>query len=71
VVYGLLVVQSGIPESETVFELVALTIAVSMVVHSMSDVPVAKAFDVEELAGLPAESTAGPGHADRKDEQPG
>lgn len=71
VVYGLLVVQSGIPEAETVFELVALTIAVSMVAHSMSDVPVAKAFDVEELAGLPAESSAGPSHADRNDEQPG
>jgi len=71
VVYGLLAVQSGIPEAETVFELVALTIAVSMVAHSMSDVPVAKAFDVEELAGLPAESTAEPRHADRKDEQSG
>ena len=53
VVYGLLVVQAGIPASDTVFELVALTIAVSIVAHSMSDVPVAKAFDVEELAGLP------------------
>ena len=42
-----------------------------MVAHSMSDVPVAKAFDVEELAGLPAESSAGPSHADRNDEQPG
>jgi len=55
VVYGLLVVQSGIPASETVFELVALTIAVSIIAHSMSDVPVAKAFDVEEMAGLPAD----------------
>jgi NhaP-type Na+/H+ or K+/H+ antiporter len=53
VVYGLLVVQSGIPEAGTVFELVALAIAVSIVAHSMSDVPVAKVFDVEEIAGLP------------------
>jgi NhaP-type Na+/H+ or K+/H+ antiporter len=53
VVYGLLVVQSGIPEAGTVFELVALAIAVSIIAHSMSDVPVAKAFDVEEMAGLP------------------
>jgi NhaP-type Na+/H+ or K+/H+ antiporter len=71
VVYGLLAVQSGIPEAETVFELVALTIAVSMVAHSMSDVPVAKAFDVEELAGLPAESAAEPRHGDREDDRPG
>src|SRR4051812_34021880 len=53
VVYGLLVVQSGIPGAGTVFELVALAIAVSIIAHSMSDVPVAKAFDVEEMAGLP------------------
>jgi hypothetical protein len=51
-----------------VFELVALTIAVSMVAHSMSDVPVAKAFDVEELAGLPHESQARTEPTDRKDE---
>jgi sodium/hydrogen antiporter len=55
VVYGLLVLQSGIPSAGTVFELVALAIAVSIVAHSMSDVPVAKAFDVEEIAGLPAD----------------
>ncbi|MHA6623120.1 cation:proton antiporter [Pseudonocardia sp. DLS-67] len=71
VVYGLLVVQSGIPEAGTVFELVALTIAVSMVVHSMSDVPVAKAFDVEELAGLPTDSTAARGDGDRDNDRPG
>jgi sodium/hydrogen antiporter len=55
VVYGLLVVQSGIGAAETVFEVVALAIALSIVAHSMSDVPVAKAFDVEEIAGLPAD----------------
>ncbi len=54
VVYGLLAVQSGVPAAQTVFELVALTIAVSMVAHSMTDVPVAKAFHVEPIAGLPA-----------------
>jgi NhaP-type Na+/H+ or K+/H+ antiporter len=56
VVYGLLVVQAGPPQAQTVFELVALTIAVSIVAHSMSDVPVARAFHVEEIAGLPAEA---------------
>lgn len=58
VVFVLLVVQTGIPPGQTVFELVALTIALSMVVHSMSDVPVARAFKVEEIAGVPAEPEA-------------
>ena len=53
VVYGLLAAQSGIPEAQTVFELVALAIAVSIVAHSMTDVPVSHAFHVEALAGLP------------------
>jgi NhaP-type Na+/H+ or K+/H+ antiporter len=53
VVYGLLAAQSGIAEAQTVFELVALTIAVSIVAHSMTDVPVSHAFHVEALAGLP------------------
>ena len=55
VVYGLLAVQSGVPEARTVFQVVALAIATSIVAHSMTDVPVSRAFDVEELAGLPAE----------------
>jgi sodium/hydrogen antiporter len=53
VVYGLLAAQSGIPEAQTVFELVAVTIALSMVAHSMTDVPVSRAFHVEAIAGLP------------------
>ncbi|MEJ3655072.1 cation:proton antiporter [Actinomycetes bacterium KLBMP 9759] len=71
VVYGLLVVQAGIPQAQTVFQIVALTIAVSMVAHSMTDVPVARAFDVEELAGLPSdppdEDPAGDGRRDPVD----
>lgn len=53
VVYGLLAAQSGIAAAGTVFELVALAIAVSIVAHSMSDVPVARIFDIERIAGLP------------------
>ncbi len=71
VVYGLLVVQAGIPASETVFELVALTIAVSIIAHSMSDVPVAKAFDVEEIAGLPADEPDDTHTADDQPQRPG
>lgn len=59
VVYALLAVQAGIPAAQTVFELAALTIALSIVVHSMSDVPVSRAFDVEEIAGLPGDRDDG------------
>ncbi|MFR9807013.1 cation:proton antiporter [Pseudonocardia sp. RS010] len=50
VVYGLLVLQSGIPAGEEVFALVVVTIALSIVLHSSTDVPVARAFDMEEMA---------------------
>ncbi|MGY6651468.1 cation:proton antiporter domain-containing protein [Amycolatopsis sp. TRM77291] len=39
VVYGLLALQAGIPEGEHVFDLVAITIALSIVLHSSTDVP--------------------------------
>lgn len=57
-VFGALL-QAGTPQAQTVFELVALTIAVSIIAHSMSDVPVARAFDVETLAGLPEKAPKG------------
>ncbi|GAA2863817.1 cation:proton antiporter [Pseudonocardia halophobica] len=50
VVYGLIVLQSGIPGGETVFALVVVTIALSIVLHSSTDVPVARAFDMEDVA---------------------
>lgn len=73
VVYGLLAVQAGIPQSQAVFTVVALTITVSMVAHSMSDVPVAHLFDVEEIVGVPTpphdpgdgEPRGGPPHRPR------
>lgn len=54
VVYGLLVLQSGIPDSAKVFNLVAATIALSIVVHSTTDVPVAKMLRVEPPENLPS-----------------
>jgi sodium/hydrogen antiporter len=45
VVYGLLVLAAAIPAGETVFELVALTIVLSIVLHSSTDVLVARGFD--------------------------
>ncbi|GEC08922.1 peptidase [Streptomyces spinoverrucosus] len=53
VVYGLLVLQSGIPQAEEAFTLIAVCIAFSIVAHSSTDVPIARAFDVDDLAGIP------------------
>jgi len=53
VVYGLLALQSGIPDSEIVFDLVAVTIALSIVLHSSTDVPIARALRVEPPDNLP------------------
>ncbi|MFI9614956.1 cation:proton antiporter [Streptomyces sp. NPDC052023] len=55
VVYGLLVLQSGIAQAEEAFTLIAVCIAFSIVAHSSTDVPIARAFDVDDLVGIPAE----------------
>jgi sodium/hydrogen antiporter len=65
VVYGLLVVQAGLAESEQVFDLVAVTIALSIVLHSSTDVPVARALRVEPPDNLP---TGLPDNDDEPDE---
>lgn len=57
VVYGLLVLQSGIPDGERVFAIVAATIALSIVLHSTTDVPVAKMLHVEPPTDLPGGAT--------------
>jgi len=49
VVYGLLVLASGIAAADEVFHLVALTIVLSIIAHSSTDVLVARTFDDEEL----------------------
>lgn len=48
VVYGLLVLQSGIPAADTIFHLVALTITLSIVAHSSTDVIIARRFEEQE-----------------------
>ncbi|MEV6558260.1 cation:proton antiporter [Nocardia sp. NPDC051756] len=53
VVYGLLALQSEIADSELVFDLVAVTIALSIVLHSSTDVPVARVLRVEPPDNLP------------------
>jgi NhaP-type Na+/H+ or K+/H+ antiporter len=50
VVYGLLVLESGIPAADQVFHLVALTIVLSILAHSSTDVLVARAFDERDEA---------------------
>ncbi|MGC1214800.1 MAG: cation:proton antiporter [Micromonospora sp.] len=45
VVYGLLVLESGISAADEVFHLVALTIVISILAHSSTDVVVARSFD--------------------------
>lgn len=45
VVYGLLVLEAGIGAADEVFHLVALTIVISILAHSSTDVVVARAFD--------------------------
>ena len=50
VVYGLLVLESGIPAADTVFHLVALTIVISILAHSSTDILVARLFDQQRKA---------------------
>lgn len=45
VVYGLLVAGSGIPAADEIFHLAAITIALSILLHSSTDIVVARAFD--------------------------
>jgi NhaP-type Na+/H+ or K+/H+ antiporter len=54
VVYGLIVLESGIAESDVVFHLVALTIVLSVLAHSSTDVLVARQFDDADEA-VPSE----------------
>ncbi|MGC7102525.1 cation:proton antiporter [Amycolatopsis lurida] len=65
VVYGLLALQSGIPDHEVVFDLVAVTIALSIVLHSSTDVPVARALRFEPPDNLPTGT-----HRNRPEESP-
>jgi sodium/hydrogen antiporter len=64
VVYGLLVLQSGVPHGQEVFTLVAVCIAFSIVAHSSTDVPIARVFHVEELVGIPDEADGGSSERD-------
>ena len=47
VVYGLIVLESGILAADEIFHLVAVTIVLSILLHSSTDVVVARTFDEE------------------------
>jgi NhaP-type Na+/H+ or K+/H+ antiporter len=47
VVYGLIVLQSGIPAASEIFHLIAVTIGLSILLHSSTDTLVASWFDEE------------------------
>ncbi|MET9883274.1 cation:proton antiporter [Streptomyces sp. NPDC006430] len=54
VVYGLLVLQAGIPQGQEAYTLIAICIAFSIIAHNSTDVPIARLFHVDDLAGIPA-----------------
>ncbi|MFI8104932.1 cation:proton antiporter [Streptomyces sp. NPDC086023] len=62
VVYGLLVLQAGIPQGESAYTLIAVCIAFSIVAHSSTDVPIARLFrvDPEALAEAPVDGDVSP-----------
>ncbi len=53
VVYGLLALDAGLDVSQAVFDLVAVCIALSIAVHSSTDLPVARMFNVPEALNPP------------------
>lgn len=57
VVYGLLVLDAGLGRSDEMFHLIALTVALSIVAHSSTDVVIAKFFEKQETDHLPAAGT--------------
>ncbi|MEU0088589.1 cation:proton antiporter [Streptomyces sp. NPDC006274] len=64
VVYGLLVLQAGIPQGEEAYTLIAVCIAASIIAHSSTDVPIARLFHVEDVAGIPGEKDEAAERAD-------
>jgi sodium/hydrogen antiporter len=64
VVYALLVLESGIPAADEVFHLVALTIVLSILAHSSTDVVVARTFERDPTWRAPRSPATG-GAGDR------
>ncbi len=63
VVYGLLILDAGVPRADAMFHLVALVIVASILAHSSTDVPIAHAFARSEQrhrGARPWPSASGP-----------
>lgn len=58
VVYGLLILEAGVPGADAMFHLIALVIFASILAHSSTDVPIAHAFARAD-ARRPAQEQAG------------
>ena len=63
VVYGLLVLESGIAAADEIFHLVALTIVLSILLHSSTDVVVARALRRARRRHPPGTACCGGGSA--------
>ncbi len=50
VVYGVFVLVSGIAAADLIFHLVALTVGLSILAHSSTDVVIARSFDTPDKA---------------------
>ncbi len=61
VVYGLLILDAGVPGADAMFHLVALVIVASILAHSSTDVPIAHAFARAGATAAPGWVTAGAG----------
>jgi NhaP-type Na+/H+ or K+/H+ antiporter len=61
VVFGLLVLHSGLPSADRVFQLVALVVAASILAHSSTDVLVAKRLEMPDADEGARDASAGDG----------
>jgi sodium/hydrogen antiporter len=62
VVYGLLVLQAGIPQGKEAYTLIAVCIAASKMAHSSTEVPIARLFHIDDLAGIPGDHDEAAAH---------
>jgi NhaP-type Na+/H+ or K+/H+ antiporter len=60
VVYGLLILEAGVPRADEMFHLVALVIFASILAHSSTDVPIAHAFGRAEARRTDGTADDGP-----------
>ncbi|MFF8601092.1 cation:proton antiporter [Streptomyces sp. NPDC015232] len=70
VVYGLLVLQAGIPQGTEAYTLIAVCIAFSIIAHSSTDVPIARLFHVDDLVETRGAPAAGSVDATPNEEAP-